>query len=49
MAGFGAVNASNLDGGASSDLYYNGSYLNVRNSSGSPRPIPTAVLVMPAA
>ncbi len=48
MYDFGCVNASNLDGGASSDIYFQGKYLNVCNTSGGPRPIPTSVLVMPA-
>ncbi len=48
MQGYGCVNASNLDGGASSDIYFQGEYLNVCNTSGGPRPIPTAILVMPA-
>ena len=47
MQGYGCVNASNLDGGASSDMYFQGEYLNVCNTSGGPRPIPTAILVMP--
>lgn len=49
MADYGAVNASNLDGGASSDMYYNGAFVNIANTSGGPRPLPTALLVMPAA
>ena len=48
MAGYGCINAGNLDGGASSDMYYRGEYLNISNSSGGPRPIPTCLLVMPA-
>ena len=48
MQAYGCVNASNLDGGASSDIYFQGDYLNVCNTSGGPRPIPTSVLVMPA-
>lgn len=48
-AEYGAVNAGNLDGGASSDLWYQGEYITTRNASGWPRPIPTAVLVMPSA
>jgi|GEM_PF-971056 len=49
MRGYGCVNAGNLDGGASSDIYYQGEYLNVCNTSGGPRPIPTCLLVMPSA
>ena len=47
MKGYGCVCASNLDGGASSDMYFQGEYLNVCNTSGGPRPIPTGILVMP--
>lgn len=42
------MNASNLDGGASSDMYYNGEYVNISNSAGGPRPLPTSVIVLPA-
>ena len=49
MLGYGCVDAGNLDGGASSDMYFQGKYLNVCNTSGGPRPIPTSVLVMPSA
>jgi exopolysaccharide biosynthesis protein len=45
MADYGAIEASNLDGGASSDMYFKGEFVNTANSSGEPRPIPTAVLV----
>ena len=48
MLGYGCVCASNLDGGASSDMYFQGEYINVCNTSGGPRPIPTSVLVMPS-
>ncbi len=48
MLGYGCVDAGNLDGGASSDMYFRGKYLNVCNTSGGPRPIPTSVLVMPS-
>lgn len=48
MLGYGCVDAGNLDGGASSDMYFQGRYLNVCNTSGGPRPIPTSVLVMPS-
>ena len=48
MVEYGAVNAGNLDGGASSDMYFRGEYVNVCNTSGGPRGIPTAVVVMPA-
>ena len=47
LGAVGAVNAGNLDGGASSDMYFNGEYVNVCNTSGGPRGIPTAVVVMP--
>ena len=46
MADFGAVNAANLDGGSSSDMYYNGESI-VRNSSYiGGRRLPTAILVL---
>ena len=46
MADFGAVNAANLDGGSSSDLYYNGEKL-IRNSSYiGGRRLPTAILIL---
>ena len=48
MVEYGAVNAGNLDGGASSDMYFRGEYVNVCNTSGGPRGIPTAVVVAPA-
>ncbi len=48
MYRYGCVNAGNLDGGASSDIFFQGKYLNVCNTSGGPRPIPTALLVMPS-
>ena len=48
LLSYGAVNASNLDGGASSDMYYNGDYVNISNSAGGPRPLPTSVIVLPA-
>ena len=48
MAGYGCVTAGNMDGGASSDMYYRGEYINICNTSGGPRPIPTCILVMPA-
>jgi len=47
MVQLGCVNAGNLDGGASSDMYYRGEYVNICNTSGGPRPIPTAVMVGP--
>ena len=48
MSALGCVNAGNLDEGASSDMYYRGEFLNIANTSGGPRPLPTAVMVMPA-
>lgn len=48
LVDYGVVEASNLDGGASSNMYLNGEYINISNSSGYPRPLPTAVLVAPA-
>lgn len=45
---YGVIEASNLDGGASSNIYFNGEYINIANGSGYVRPMPTAVLVAPA-
>lgn len=45
----GCVNASNLDGGASSYMYYRGEYINIANTGGYPRNIPTCVMFLPAA
>ncbi|MBR2902830.1 MAG: phosphodiester glycosidase family protein [Clostridia bacterium] len=45
MLEYGAVNASNLDGGSSSILMYNGEILNVCASMRGPRDLPTAFLV----
>ncbi len=45
---YGCINAGNLDGGASSDMYYQGEYINICNTSGGPRPLPTSLLVAPA-
>lgn len=46
MYEYGAVNAANLDGGSSSDMYYNGEQI-IRNSSLiGMRRIPTAILVL---
>ena len=49
MLRFGCVTAGNLDGGASSDMYYRGEFVNISNTSGGPRPLPTALLLAPAA
>lgn len=48
MLAFGAVNAGNLDGGSSSLMWMNGSYLNNTAAVIGIRPIPTSFLVMPA-
>ena len=47
MVEYGAVNAANLDGGSSSDLYYNGERL-IRNSSSwaGGRRLATAILIL---
>ncbi|MDO4749343.1 MAG: phosphodiester glycosidase family protein [Eubacteriales bacterium] len=45
MLEFGAVNASNLDGGSSTLMVYEGEIQNVCASVSGPRPIPTAFLV----
>ena len=46
MLRFGAVNASNLDGGSSSLMWFNGSYVNENASLIGIRPVPTAFLVL---
>ncbi len=43
---YGAVNACNLDGGSSSLLYYNGTYINNSASLVGVRPMPTTFLVL---
>ncbi|MCL2167081.1 MAG: phosphodiester glycosidase family protein, partial [Clostridiales bacterium] len=45
MLEFGAVNASNLDGGSSSHLYYKGEAINVSSSLYGPRRLPTFFMV----
>lgn len=45
MLKYGAVNAANLDGGSSSNLYYNGEYLNDGVALTGSRDIPTTFLV----
>ena len=45
MMQFGAVNAANLDGGSSSNLYYNGEYLNDGVALTGARDIPTTFIV----
>ena len=47
MLAFGAVNATNLDGGSSSLMWMNGEYLNNKAAVIGVRPIPTTFLVMP--
>ena len=45
MLEYGAVNAFNLDGGSSTTMWYNGSYVNSCSSAnGIARPIPDAFL-----
>ena len=44
---FGAVNATNLDGGSSSLMWMNGEYLNNKAAVIGVREIPDAFLVMP--
>ncbi|WP_088186933.1 phosphodiester glycosidase family protein [Desulfosporosinus sp. FKA] len=44
---YGAVNAANLDGGSSSELYYNGKVLNKLWDWAGERYLPTAFVVMP--
>ena len=45
MMRYGAVNAANLDGGSSSNLYYNGEYLNDGVALTGARDIPTSFVV----
>jgi len=45
MLDFGAVNASNLDGGSSTLMIYEGEVLNVCASVTGPRALPTSFLV----
>lgn len=47
MLAFGAVNATNLDGGSSSLMWMNGKYLNNTAAVIGVREIPTSFLVMP--
>lgn len=47
MLEYGAVNASNLDGGSSSMMIYNGEIVNTCASVIGPRMLPTGFLVMP--
>ena len=47
MLAFGAVNATNLDGGSSSLMWMNGEYLNNKAAVIGVREIPTSFLVMP--
>lgn len=47
MHQLGAINATNLDGGASSAMYYRGTLLNRPNGLAGMRPMPTALLVAP--
>jgi len=47
MLEYGAVNALNLDGGSSVQMYYNGSYINNVKTLVGLRTIPNAILVLP--
>ena len=46
MAEYGAVNAANLDGGSSSDMYYEGEKLIWNSSFTGARRLPTAILIL---
>ena len=46
MLEYGAVNASNLDGGSSTLMWYQGDYINNCASVVGIRPVPTTFLVM---
>ncbi len=48
MQELGAVNATNLDGGASSAIFYRGELLNRPNGRGGMRPMPSSLLLAPA-
>jgi exopolysaccharide biosynthesis protein len=45
---YGAVNASNLDGGSSTTMYFNGSVINKPSDKLGERTVPTAFIVSPA-
>ena len=47
MQGLGAVNAASLDGGSSTQMYYEGEYLNTPYALSGPRIVPNAFLVRP--
>ena len=47
MLAFGAVNATNLDGGSSSLMWMNGEYMNNKAAVIGVREIPTSFVVMP--
>lgn len=44
---FGAINASNLDGGSSSTMYYNGNIINHLSDALGERKVPSAFVVLP--
>lgn len=46
MFDHGAVNAANLDGGSSSNMYYNGEWVIRGSSLVGMRPLPTAILIL---
>ena len=45
MLQYGAVNASAMDGGTSTQMYYNGEVINKPYSPTGPRTLPTAFLI----
>lgn len=45
MQEYGAINAANLDGGSSSQMYYEGKYINNCSSLYGPRKMPTSFIV----
>lgn len=47
MLKYGAYNAANLDGGASTTMYYNGKIINSPSSQYGPRYLPSAFLIKP--
>ena len=47
MQDLGAVNAASLDGGSSTQMFYEGEYLNTPYALSGPRIVPNAFLVRP--
>ena len=45
MSDYGAVNAASLDGGSSTQMYYEGKFLNTPYALSGPRDVPNAFLI----